>query len=307
MPESEYEYVDEQGNPLSPEEVASLGDDYEVVDEVVPEPVQPAPAPVALKASRAVLAVAAVVVLGIGGVVAYGMHAMGQRNTVEDVKAAVSSKASVVSSAAASKSSEVRESVAARPVTGVGCREEAFAGAAWVEGAPKPANQLAVQEIIAMPTGFTERQRKAAATEGQAPLRAAVQLSDEQLGVYIASTANAQSNGEALWWKVTVAIAGGFSVLGETYGDGHDVDMKSACATIADPGTYLVTGQGGSEAKPTEVTLIKPERASGTVTGWALIGDKLAQVRVEHTPAESSGGDDETGEGGSSSSAVPSK
>jgi len=43
--------------------------------------------------------------------------------------------------------------------------------------------------------------------------------------------------------------------------------------------------------------MLKPIAATGPIEGWALIGDKLARVALQHAPA-----DDETGEEGASSS-----
>ncbi|MFJ7619810.1 hypothetical protein ACIQYZ_13515 [Rhodococcus erythropolis] len=286
------EYVDEDGNPLTPEEVAALGDDVEVEEvAVAPAPAakQPAAAPSAPvgKGVKAALAGAAVVVLALGGGLAYTMSQVGNENTASDVKDAVASKSSEIRESIAPSSSAVpveEAEVHGTPVTGLGCQEGAFLAAQWAEGDPAPTHQLGVEEVISMPVGFTERMRKGEEKAGQRPKTAAVQMSSERLGIYVAGTENAQSNGDPVWWRVNVAISGGFSVIGEGYGDGSDRDARMASCPTIDAGTYRVVGDGGSTDAPTAVTLVKPEWSKGALGGWALIGDKLARVQVEQTP-----------------------
>ncbi|MFT3661759.1 MAG: hypothetical protein QM809_10245 [Gordonia sp. (in: high G+C Gram-positive bacteria)] len=280
-------YVDENGDPIDPSEL----EDFEAVEQPAP------PAPTAastteaatlaevpgggVRIPKALIAGAAVVVLGLGGGLAYAMSQIGDRNTAGDVKSAVSSAAAPAMSSASAKASAAKAT--ARRVTGAVCDGKAIAGAAWPEEGATPTTQLRTTDVIPMGHGFSKR-RIDAEEEGQKAKLAMLQLSDEQLGVYVASTANAQSNGDAVWWKTTVAITGGFATLGETYGDGRDRDMRGACDTIAG-GPYRVVGESGSEEKPVEVLMLKPS-ATDEGTVYALIGDKLAKAVVEHVPDE---------------------
>ncbi|GAB05013.1 hypothetical protein GII30_02550 [Gordonia amarae] len=303
-------YVDENGEPIDPEDL----DGYEAVDLAASQAKPPSderaveegPAaregrPAAGRRRWPVIAGAAFVVAVTAGAVV--LTRMEPPTPKPSISERVEAKSSEVRQSVAPSSSTAASSSAPEPVAGVGCGESEILAAVWKDGAAAPGTQLRVVEAIDMPVGFATREDEA----GQRAQRVILQLSDERLGVYIASTESAQSNGKALWWKVPVAISGGFSVLGEAYGDGNDKDALRACKTI-DEGAYRVVGEGGSDDHPTAVSLIKPIRAfGGELTSYALIGDKLAKIQIERTPAESSGGDDETGEGGSSSSAVPSK
>lgn len=310
------DYEDEWGDPLTPKQaeaaIARGQAVYEVVEEEVAEvsveapaaaPAQQVaetvttPAEPARKAPKALLALAAVVVIAAGGGIAYGMHALGQQNTVEDVKSAVSSKASEVKqSVAPSSSAAPNEPEPVQPVLGAGCSPTKIQGAGWRDGEPKPEMQLAVEEAIEIPYGFRKRRDEA----GQRALLALLRPSADTLGLYVASTTTTNS-GKPLWWKVTVGTAGGFSVLGENYGTGRDKDKLGSCDTLDQPASYYVVGEGGDEELPTTVTLLKPVQGAGPIEAWALIGDKLARVALQHAPA-----DDETGEeGASSSSEVP--
>lgn len=325
--QNDYEYVDEDGNPVDPADLEG----YEVVEEEVvdvPAPAAPvADAPAAQEPAaeapaapakpgknlKALALGAVAVVAVIGGGAAFGLSQLGNQNTAGDVKDAVASKSaevrqSVAPSSSAAPSADAEPVVNGEVVYGLACRDGDFLAAAWQPGEPAPEHQLAVRESIAMPVGFTERMRKGAEKAGQRPKTAAVQMSDERLGVYVAGTENAQSDGSPVWWRVNIAISGGFSVIGEGYGDGSDRDAKMASCPTLDAGSYRVVGEGGSADQPTDVTLIKPAWSNGAIGGWVLIGDKLARVQVEKTPAQTStGGDGETGQEGASSSAVPSK
>lgn len=321
MSESEYEYVDEQGNPLSPEEVAALGDDYEVVDEDVPAPVQTAPAPASAapeaapqtaapavaprKASKAVLAVAAVAVLGIGGVVAYGMHSIGQQATVDDVKAAVSSKASAVSSAVESERAEIVDA-RGEYLTGQTCPVRAVEGAQWAAASdPLPEYQLRQVGATRMPAGFRERVSKKAKGEPREVL--VLQLSESQFGAYVSGASVDTESGRSTWWKALIGVSGAEpAVLGDGQGTGRDADMRGACDGIAE-GPFLVMDDDAEEtpSSPTTLLALKPAKDSdGVVYAVSADGEQLLKLRVAQTPAEA-----RTAEGGdaSSSAAVPSK
>ena len=109
------QYFDEDGNELSAEEIAALGDDVEIVEEVsAPAAQQPAaetPAAQRGRVPKGLIAGAAALVLAVGGGGAYALHSLGQQNTAQDVSAAASSKVDSAKEAVEEKKEEVRESV----------------------------------------------------------------------------------------------------------------------------------------------------------------------------------------------------
>lgn len=329
------DYEDAQGNPLTPAEaetaIAAGQEVYEVVeDEVVDPPVTvptvPAAAPVQpvaetpvsaastaatrRTAPKGLLAVAAVVVIAIGGGLAYGMHNLGQQHTVEDAKVAVSSKKAAVSSAVESKvESKKKEAVSAKGdyLVGQACPDRAVEGAQWAGGdEPLPEYQLQTVGKTTLPAGFRERVAKRA--KGEPREIVMLQLSDSRLGVYVSGTSVDAQSGKSTWWKVTTAITGDEpAVLGDSMGDGTDRDMRGACESVPE-GRYLVMGQDQTEAPdaPTKLLMLKPAAGEdGTVYAVNADGTELLRLRVAQTPAEAR----EHSEGGdaASSSPVPSK
>ncbi|OBA39001.1 hypothetical protein [Gordonia sp. 852002-51296_SCH5728562-b] len=308
------EYEDAQGNPLTPEQAeAAIADGrevYEVVDDVFVDPPVPtvpaaAPAPPAAesttsrKAPKALLAMAAVVALAIGGGVAYGMHSLGQRNTTEDVKAAIASKSVAVSSVVESKKAEVSESVEQRVgtrITGMTCPADELARAQWDGQGEKPGHQLRKLAETALPAGFVSR--KAKADKGEPREMVMLQLSDSRMGVYISTTSVDSQSGKSAWWKVTVGTSGDPAILGEGMGDGTDQDMRGACGTVPG-GRYLVVDDD-HEDEPTDLALLKPTKSDGVV--YAIAGDRLLKLALERVDVTGTGQ-----EGSVSSSAVPSK
>lgn len=323
MPDNEFEYVDEHGNPLSAEEIAALGDDVEIVEEEVTEapagaPAQPAaenasPAPVTAPASggskvpKGLIAGAAALVLLVGGGVAYGMHELGNQNTTDDVKAAISSKSVAVSSAVESKKEEA-VSAKGEYLVGQACPDRAVEGAQWA-GGDEPLPEYQLQEVgkTALPAGFRERVAKRATGEPREVVM--LQLSDSRLGVYVSGTSVDAQSGKSTWWKVTTAITGDEpAVLGDSMGDGTDRDMRGACESVPE-GSYLVMADGTEAAPdaPTKLLMLKPATGSdGVVYAVNADGTELLRLRVAQTPAEarehSEGGDASSG-----SSPVPSK
>lgn len=308
----EYEYIDEDGNPVDPSDL----DGYDVVEEGAAEQpaaptvetgvqAPPEPTPTSPRIPKALIALGVVVVLGIGGVVAYGMHAMGQRNTVEDVKTAVSSKSVAVSSAVESKKAEV-VSAKGEFLTGQRCPIAAVRGAQWDGEGELPEYQLQTVGKTALPAGFRERVAKKATGEPREVVM--LQLSDSRLGVYVSGTSVDAQSGKSTWWKVTTAISGDEpAVLGDSMGDGTDRDMRGACESVPE-GSYLVMDQDQTEAPdaPAELLMLKPARGSdGVVYAVNADGTELLRLRVAQTPAQAR----EHSEGGdaASSSPVPSK
>lgn len=322
MPDNEFAYVDEHGNELSAEDVAALGDDVEIVEEEVVEapaaaPARPAaenasPAPVTAPASsgskvpKGLIAGAAALVLLVGGGVAYGMHELGNQNTTDDVKAAISSKSVAVSSAVESKKAEAI-SAKGEFLTGQRCPIAAVRGAQWDGEGELPEYQLQEVGKTALPAGFRERVAKKATGEPREVVM--LQLSDSRLGVYVSGTSVDAQSGKSTWWKVTTAISGDEpAVLGDSMGDGTDRDMRGACESVPEGG-YLVMADGTEEApdSPTKLSMLKPAAgADGVVYAVNADGTELLRLRVAQTPAEArnAGGGDASA---SSSSPVPSK
>lgn len=324
------DYEDIDGNPLTPEQaetaIANGQEVYEVVEEEVVDPpvtvptapaaapAQPAAeAPVSADttaatrrtAPKGLLAVAAVVIIAIGGGLAYGMHNLGQRNTVEDVKAAVSSKSVAVSSAVESKKAEV-VSAKGELLSGQRCPIATVRGAQWDGEGELPEYQLQEVGKTALPAGFRERVAKRA--QGEPREVVMLQLSDSRLGVYVSGTSVDAQSGKSTWWKVTTAITGDEpAVLGESMGDGTDRDMRGACESVPE-GSYLVMADGTEAAPdaPTKLLMLKPATGSdGVVYAVNADGTELLRLRVAQTPAQAR----EHSEGGdaASSSPVPSK
>ncbi len=180
----QYEYVDEEGNPVDP---AELGDDVEFVDEEVEEVVEDTPAaaepvvptsepvsaPTAAAAPRkvpkALLAGVAAAVLLVGGGAAYGLSQLGNQDTVQDAKAAVTEKTEQVKE-------EARADIDA-------CDGRQVAAASFSKGGDTPKMELKVTSVTALPPGYAER--VAGLGDRAADRVTILQQSTGDLGVYV--------------------------------------------------------------------------------------------------------------------------
>lgn len=297
-----YEYVDEDGNPLTPEEVAALGDDVEVeevVEEVAEAPApaakQPAAAPAPSapvgKGVKAALAGAAVVVLALGGGLAYTMSQAGNEHTAADVKAGVASKSAAASAAVESKKQEVKEDVSesrtGQRVLGMHCPNDEVLQAQWSGGddAAQPAYQLRKLSATSLPGGFTERVSKK--EQGEPRELVMLQLDEYRMGLYVSSGSVDSQTGKSTWWKVTVSTSGAEpAILGEGQGDGTDKDVAKACDTLPES-EYLVVDAGSDDA-PTSLSLLKPARG-GDGFVYAVSGDQLLKLGLEKADAPKGG------------------
>ena len=292
-------YFDEDGNELTREEVDALGDDVEVVEEEVadapaaPQPAAQAPAAVDAPAKsggrvpKALIAGVAAVVVLVGGGLAYGMSQVGNENTVEDVRAGVSSKSAEVSAKVEDKKQEVEESATWEPVTSPLCLNDKIDAAAWNGTGEKPKQRLNVVGRTALPEGIKGLLEKR--ENGEPRELVALQTDETRLGLYVSGTQVDSSTGDSTWWKVTVSLAGAEPVvLGEGKGSGNDVEMRyGACATIPE-GSYWVTGRGGDDAATT-VELMKPVKTGDFI--YAVAGDDLLKLALEHKVVHFGGGD----------------
>ncbi|EGD57154.1 hypothetical protein [Gordonia neofelifaecis] len=268
-------YVDADGNPVD-----ENGEPITIESAATPTPAAQPPAvgdtpavPKVGKAPKLLIAGAAAVVLLVGGGIAWGLSAVGDQNTVSDVKDAAAAKSSQVRAAASSKKEEVKQSVDA-------CSD--LAGAAWT-GSTEPMLQLKVTDSVTLPSGFAGRLEKADEV-------VILQTAKTTWGLYIAEPAPAKGApaGDP-WWKATVDTAKGLHVT-EGPGDGTDENVAGACKQgVAGP--YRVVGEGIPEnargLKDDQVEVAAVQADGGSETGvLAVIGDKVVKADLEAAPAD---------------------
>ena len=245
---SEYEYIDEKGNPV---DLSDLGDDYEVVEEV-DTPATPASATAAAAGSptpgipKALIAAVVVIAVVIGGGLVWGLSSLGDQNTANDVKAGVAS----VSSKARAKVSASSSLMAPPRAELTGCDD---ASAAEVKGSRDPSVQLTVIDSAPLPQAY-------ATTREQTPtgVMELLQLDAATFGVYAAGDV-----GGSKWTKVTATIRGDELALDggqQTTGGDRDMLPAGACDRLVD----------------TEF------RVSGAVPEAAKTSDTAAQVILYH-------------------------
>lgn len=280
----QYEYFDEDGNPIDPSELE--GGDYEIVDEqptvtVSLPPASPseqAPtAPAAdegltiSKGSKGVIIGALAALLLVGGGATFALSQIGNQNTAEDVKTTVATKK--------------QEAVAgARPDLNA-CDGSDLKKARWERGGNTPALQLKVIESVPLPSGFANR---AAASTDPVAETAILQFGDRSLGIYEKDPKS--ELGAGLWWKVTATTDPQLAVTGEAEGKGGDVDAATACESVTG-GVYRVVGDGipakskEMQADLVQVSALKGDGADPT-TVWVVAGDHLLKTTLEYTPDE---------------------
>lgn len=287
-------YFDEDGNELTPEEVAALGDDVEIVEEVeapaaqqpaaeTPAPSASAPAAQRGRVPKALLAGVAVLVLAVGGGVAYGMHSLGQQNTVEDVKQDVAAKSSKAREAVEDKKEEVRESVSpsAEPepvrtgtrVTGAACLDPA--AAQWDGEGDPPDHRLRQEAAAKLPSSVSARVKK---RDSRNPSEIAItQPEKARLFVYASDPAG-------IYTRATVSIAGGLPVV---LGSGNVVEVgmdgNDVCPTSVRPTEYAVVD--GKREKAVEIVASKS--VGDTMYGVTSAGD-IAELTLEEVETEES-------------------
>ncbi|ANQ74427.1 hypothetical protein [Rhodococcus sp. 008] len=270
MPE-QFEYVDEDGNPIDPSELEGL--DYEVIDEPAPQTPSTGPdAPEAAtisKSSKGIIVGALAAVLLVGGGAAFAFSQVGNKNTVDDVK----------SSAETARREVV---TGARPPLDA-CDGSALKKAGWERGEGTPSLQLTVVKSVPLPAGFADRTR---VSNNPLADTAILQFGDRSLGVY-EENADAEL-GAGRWWKVAVTTAPELAVTGEAEGPGGETDAATACKTVIG-GVYRVVGEGippstqEMQADLVNVSALKGDGAEPT-TVWAVAGDRLLKTTLEHTP-----------------------
>ncbi len=292
------QYFDEDGNELSAEEIAALGDDVEIVEEVsAPAAQQRAaetPAEQRGRVPKAVLAGAAVLVLAVGGGVAYGMHALGQQNTAQDVKEVVADKKEEVKESVENKKEEVvgssepsAEPEAVRTgtrVTGATCLDP---GAAQWDGEGDPPDHRLRQEAAAkLPSSVSARVKK---RDSRNPSEIAItQPESGRLFVYASDPAGIYS-------RATVSIVGGLpAVLSSGNVVEVSTDGRDTCPTTVRPATYAVVD--GKREKAVDIIASK---AVGDVMYGVTASGEIAELvleKIEPEEADESAASEETDE-----------
>ncbi|GAA3042989.1 hypothetical protein GCM10010528_23260 [Gordonia defluvii] len=311
-----YEYVDEDGNPLTPEEIAALGDDVEVVEEVetvdVPAPAVSADtpqeaAPALTGRSKMLLAGGAIAaVLVIGGGVAFALQGIGSQNTVDDVKAGASSK---VAAASASVEEKKAETVAIDTCkTGVSSATSlgGTLSDAMADGGAAPKLRLDVIASTALPGAFTAARTDADGVAGEISM---LQLTKDGWAVYVAiplTKAEKKAGDRPAYHKADVSVSDdAVKVTGDRPWAGGDVAGAGSCEP-AKAGAYAVSGKVPADAAGLVDGAASVDAIQGIAgqadRAVAVMGNSVALVKLVEAPAE--GGDASPS---SSSSAVPSK
>ncbi len=295
------QYFDEDGNELSAEEIAALGDDVEIVEEVsAPAAQQPAaetPAAQRGRVPKGLIAGAAALVLAVGGGGAYALHSLGQQNTAQDVSAAASSKVDSAKEAVEEKKEEVRESVSpsAEPeepvrtgtrVTGAACLDPA--AAQWDGEGGMPAFRLRQEGSAALPSSVSARVKK---RDSRNPSEISiVQNGQNQLLVYASDPAG-------IYTRAKVSIAAGLPVV---LGSGNVVEVgaddRDVCPTNARPTAYAVVD--GKREKAVEIVASKS--VGDTMYGVTGSGE-ITELVLEKIEPE---GADDTAESGETDEAA---
>ncbi|UZF54059.1 hypothetical protein LH935_14935 [Gordonia polyisoprenivorans] len=291
MPDYEYvdENVDENGDPVDP---SALGDDVEIVEEVIEEipaavaPQAPAPAAqppaagsvtgetVAAPARRvpkAAVAVAAAVVLAVGGGAAYGLHSIGSQHTAAKIKEHAADRTNQLKQTATQKKQEIEH-----PPIDV-CNDLGKAQVDKTLSIPAESMRLRVIRSASLP------EQVATALKTDAEDLQLLQLGAGSWGVYLPQPHTATK--QATWWKVPVDTGNdGLRVGTAVSWPGGDTDAAGACPA-GDPGTYAVVGglpadAAGLRAGQVEVVAIKGDAstaAPASTTGAAPTTTTAAQ------------------------------
>ncbi|UAK37181.1 hypothetical protein K8O93_18725 [Gordonia bronchialis] len=266
------------------------------------------------------LAGVGVAVVAVLGVVVFGLSALGNQNTAEDIKAAGESKYAQASSVVASKSSAVRSEVDSATSAVDTCRVGAEAATsatgtladAVMTGSTRPRLELVIDATAPLPTTFVRAKAGAeAADAGQKKTRLArnakrldlIQLSTTAWAAY-AYTAPDDAPAPA-WRKADVTVSDGdITVTGDRDWPGGDAPTAGSCEHGA-PGAYAVSGTvpaGAAGLVDGTATVDLIQGVAGEPTkAVALMGDSVALVTLA-APSDAEGGD-----ASASSSSVPSK
>ncbi|MFC8314076.1 hypothetical protein ACFUEJ_10700 [Gordonia sp. NPDC057258] len=267
-------YFDESGRELTPDEVAALGADVEIVEEAVE-------APHRSRVPRGLIAGVLVVVLVAGAAVVFALSKLGEADTLEDATAAASS---VVTTA----TRDITDRVQGRTRPGlVACGTSDLKRARWIRGDDTPVAQLRVLESVALPPVLVER---AAASTSSARTLSVRQLRDRSLSV-VHHDRRARGD-DAKWWAVTVDTMPTLTVVGEAEAEdsGEDSEAATACPSV-DGGVYRIVGDGiPDQTREMQTDLVQVSALKGDgvepTTVWIVTGDRLLKTVLEYTPSK---------------------
>lgn len=260
-------YFDESGRELTPDEVAALGQDVEIVDETV-EPRGPGP-----RVPRSLIAGVLIAVVVAGAVLAFALSRLGQADTLDDGTAAVSS---VVTTATRDITDRVQQQ--ARPDL-VACDKQDLRRALWTRG-ETPAAQLRVVESVELPPALVER-----ASSSDVSM---LQLRDRSLSL-VHHDRRARDD-EPTYWEAAIDTSPTLTVVGEAAAEdsGEDSEAATACPSV-DGGVYRVVGDGiPDDAREMHRDLVQVAALKGDgvdpTTAWVIAGDRLLKAVLEYTP-----------------------
>lgn len=239
---------------------------------------------------------AGVAALAVVGGLAFGLHSIGNRNTVEDIRAGAQSKYVQASESVVAKSSEVRGEV-------IDTCSGSLAGA-LATGSQDPKLRLDVISAAPLPGAFIAA--TAPNADGVTGKVSLLQLTKANWGVYTTTPlTRAEEKAEVDrpgFYKVDVAVDGdSVRVDGDRVWAGGDTAGAGSCAP-GDPGVYMATGKIPADAAglvdgQASVTAIQGVAGAKT-KAVAVMGNSVVLVRL--LEAEPEGGE-------ASSSSVPSK
>lgn len=264
-------YFEEAGRELTPDEVAALGLDVEIVEETVE--------PRGSRVSRLLIAGVLVVVVVAGAAVAFALSRLGQADTLDDATAVASS---VVTTATRDITDRVQQQQA--PPDLVACDKQDLRRALWTRG-ETPAAQLRIVESVELPPVFIER---TAASTSSAEAVSTLQLRDRSLSL-VHHDGRARDD-EATYWAASVDTTPTLAVVGEAEAEdsGEDSEAATACPSV-DGGVYRIVGDGipvdTREMQPdlVQVAALKGDGVDPTIV-WIITGDRLLKAVLEYTP-----------------------
>lgn len=274
-------YVDVNGNPVD--------DEGNPVPTATPTPATQSPAvggdaaPRVGKVSKVVIAGAAAAALLVGGGIAYGLSAVGDQNTVADVKQGVVAKSSQAKAAVSSKKNEVVGDADACTTSGL--------SSAMISGSGTPAMTLDIVSSTPLPAAFAAARTNADGVTGQLGL---LQLGKTTWGAYVEVPLTRAEKKDRVdkpgWWKADVTVDGDrIAVTGDREWPGGDSGGAGSCEP-GKAGVYAVTGKVPTDAAglvdgQAQVDAIQGVAGSET-KALAVMGDSVALVELAEVPAD---------------------
>lgn len=240
---------------------------------------------------KAVLLGAGAAVVAVVAGLAFGLGAIGDQNTVSDVKAGAQSKYAQASSAVVSKSSAVRGETSEALIDT--CTPAGLAGA-MASGSGTSKLRLDVVGSVPLPGAFIAARTNADGREGTPSL---LQLTKTNWGAYTTvPLTRAEKKAEVDrpgFWKADVQVNGDkIAVAGDRVWSGGDQGGAGSCEP-GEPGVYAATGKVPADAQG----LVDGQASVDAIQGIAgepdkavaLMGNSIALVKVIETPAEPAG------------------